>query len=64
LIVLSHHFRVEGHPVLDEPLILVDQEGEVCGEERENERDQKVVVWIKELGDDDVQRGKVAMRNG
>lgn len=64
MIVLSHHFRVEGHPVLDEPLILVDQEGEVCSEERKDERDHQIVVWIKELGDEDVQRGKVARRDG
>lgn len=36
----------------------------MCSEEREDERDQKVVVWIEELGDDDVQWGEVAARNG
>lgn len=36
----------------------------MCSEERKDERDQKIVVRIKQLGDEDVQRGKVAARGG
>lgn len=60
LIVFAHDLGIEGHSILDEPLVLADQHCQVRRQCREHERDQEVMVWVEKLCEDDMKRRKVA----
>jgi hypothetical protein len=47
LIVLAHDLGVECHSVLDEPLILRDQERQVCRYDGKHDWHEEVMVWVE-----------------